>query len=529
MQAIWGKIKDKFTLEFYYLPMKNVEKFRSSLTALLTGAGATMVALTSIAHVTVLSSFDDLPSDTWNELLVMIAASGTATIFVLGLLHSDLYRHFSQITHREDLARLEARRDPLTGLPNRKALLEALEEAVASIQASNAETCMAILDLDQFKSVNDTLGHEYGDELLKQVAARLTNSRFKGNAYRLGGDEFAIVIQDCGLVSARSLCQELCNELEGTYVVNGAMATIGCSIGIAPIEAELNSANILRHADLAMYRAKLSRNSVATFDQDMFEELNRKEELAYRLRQAIESKTGISARFQPVFTPSKRISSLEGLLRWNDEIFGTVDPRETIDVARSNNTIDLLSIKMAKDFFRFVERDSEIMLRINVEAIQLARTKFIDELALVIEAYRARGGRLQLEIQEADFLNHSERMATATREVEEIGAIVAIDDFGSGTASLSYLRDLGVAGINLDRGFIESARRSGSIAVLKSNITLAKSFGMSTTCKGITDEEDEAIAIQAGCDYLQGFMYGRPEAIEFFSGDLTSSRFKLRA
>ena len=488
-----------------------------------------MVALTSIAHVTVLSSFEYLPSSTWNQMLVMIASSGIATVLVFGLLHSDLYNHFAQITQREDLARLEARRDPLTGLPNRKALLETLEEAVASIQVAGGDICMAILDLDQFKSVNDTLGHECGDELLKQVAARLADSDFEGNAFRLGGDEFAVLIRDCDLMSAGSHCQELCKELAGTYIVNGAMATIGCSIGIAPVEADLNSANILRHADLAMYRAKRSRNSVATFDQDMFEELNRKEELAYRLRQAIESETGISARFQPVFTPAKRVSSLEGLLRWNDEIFGPVDPRETIEVARSNNMIDLLSIKMVKDFLGFAARDSEITLRINVEAIQLARARFMDELALVVDAYRARNGKLQLEIQETDFLNHSDKMVAATREVEEIGAMVAIDDFGSGTASLSYLRDLGVAGINLDRSFLETARRTGSIAVLKSNITLAKSFGMSTTCKGITDEEDEAIAIQAGCDFLQGFMYGRPEAIGFFSGDLMPSKVQLKA
>ena len=248
-----------------------------SLGSMLASAGTAMVALTGIALVVVTSSFDGIEIGKWQQLVLMIGASSCATIFIMGLLHGDLRKYYEKLAIRERSALREARTDTLTRLPNRKALIEDLRAAIKNAEAGETQDCLVIADLDEFKNVNDTLGHEAGDALLKIAASKLNSILAPDHGvYRLGGDEFALILKSCDLREAAKICANVQDELSGSHTIGTKQARVGCSLGISEIVSRSTASDMLRRSDFAMYQAKFKRGSVSIFDGEMRDQFVRR-------------------------------------------------------------------------------------------------------------------------------------------------------------------------------------------------------------------------------------------------------------
>ncbi|MEE1877695.1 EAL domain-containing protein [Altererythrobacter litoralis] len=490
---------------------------KHSLASILVAAGTAMVALTGLAVVAVTSSADGLPADDWKQLSLMMCSSSCATIFVLSLLHADLKKFYAQLADRERFARREARLDGLTELANRKALYEDLA-SITETTSSAEPGCLAILDLDEFKNVNDMLGHGIGDHLLIEVASRLRCALPQNSwAYRLGGDEFAIIFHGYGLGEAKQACEKIREELTRDYFVAGLHAAVGCSVGAAEIKAGGSLSEVMRRSDLAMYEAKSEGNGVAVFDDRMERELSRSTELTVRLRESLENKVDISTKFQPIFNREMELVSLEGLFRWCDREFGEVPACEAIQIAKKSRLLNHISLFVAQIACDQVGRLDRIRLCLNLEVVQLFDANFMKELSEMIHASSIGAARVQLEFSERDLVDYWDKIKLPLHGLVEQGFLVAVDDFGSSNASLTRLASLGVSGVKLDPSVLRFAQESGNISVMRAKTNLAHSLGMSVTCNGISTAEEEDIAHQSGCDFLQGYRLGRPHPLGVFA------------
>jgi diguanylate cyclase (GGDEF)-like protein len=468
-----------------------------------------MVAMTSLATIAVAVALGANSADYFSGFFLMIVCSSSATIFVFSHLHLELKQ-------REQQVRTEARTDPLTGLPNRKAMIEALDEMILEHRNEGTSPCLALLDLNDFKNVNDTLGHEMGDELLIQAAKRLRHCLPSHQIFRLGGDEFAALFHGEGLTKAQNLGRNLHHAVAGTYTLKETRAAIGCSIGIAQVEDDLTCSDLMHRSDLAMYKAKRSRSFVEVFDQAMRAQASRKAELADRLKDALRDGAGIALKYQPIFTRELRIEALEVYFRWFDEEFGAIPPREAVQIARLTQQIDALGLFVASRAIRILKKIPAMTVCINIEATQILDTRFSEALEEMVVNFGLSNSNIQLEIEEAEIVAYGSKIAPVLKGLADSGFTIAVDNFGSSTSSLTELQSLGISAIKLDYSVLQFARAARNIAIIRAKVNLASTLGMRVTCKGIGDQEDEAIAIEAGCDYLQGFKYGRPDNAEAF-------------
>ncbi|MBO6608523.1 MAG: EAL domain-containing protein [Altererythrobacter sp.] len=489
-----------------------------SLASLLVFAGSAMVALTGVAQAVLFSSTDAFADGIWTQLIVMCGTSSCATIFVLGLLHNDLDKYYAQILERQEEAQLEARRDELTGFGNRKALIECLSDARSDLPTAEPVSYLGIMDLDHFKNINDTLGHEAGDALLQQVAERIQAvAKSKAKVYRLGGDEFAVTFLSCKLKEVLRICSEIRSRILDEFLIGQTQALVGCSIGIAKTDKRYQESEWLRRADMAMYKAKNGGVGIAFFDKSMELEAKRKTELSLRLTRAFEEKENLSAKYQAIFSTDKRIVAVEALFRWFDPDFGMIATDEAIKIARQNRLLDQISLFVAEKAAATVSEAADLALCVNVEAIQLLDENFTRQLYACLLENGLDPIRVQLEIGEADFVEYADQLVSPLSRLVEQGFTIAVDNFGSSNASLTHLKKIGVKAVKFDPSILQHARESDNPTVLKAKTNLAKSLDMVVTCKGISDKVDEDLAMSAGCECLQGFYYGRPDAISSFT------------
>lgn len=482
-----------------------------SLSSLLVGAAVTMVAISSLATVAMTSAVHSDSTISLSSFFVMLACSSGATILVFSRLHAELGL-------RERQALTEARTDPLTGLSNRKAMVEALEHVTHGCKDAAAPSSLVLIDLNNFKNVNDSLGHEMGDELLVQVANRLRAKLPENQIFRLGGDEFAALLTGMAKGEAKDACRRLHQEIAGSYALGETHAKIGCSLGVAEVETNLTSSDLMHRADLAMYRAKRARSFVEAFDQRMQAEQTRKAELCDRLRQALKQGTGIALKYQPIFSRELRVEALEVYFRWHDEEFGAISPREAVQIARLTQQIDSLGLMVVASAVNVLERNPTMIMCINVEAMQFLDTRFAEALEQIVISRGCETSHFQLEFEEADIAAYGAKLAPVLRGLADSGFTIAVDNFGASASSLTELRSLGISAVKLDHSLLIHARETRNISLLRAQVKLAAALGMKVTCKRIGDQEDETIAIQAGCDFLQGFKYGRPDSADAFLG-----------
>ena len=403
--------------------------------------------------------------------------------------------------------------DVLTKLANRALFQVRLCEALTRI----GNVAVLYIDLDRFKDVNDTLGHPTGDALLRLVGRRL-NNRFRQSdtVARLGGDEFAVVIASGTHHIAEVTARHVIEVLTRPFEIDGEEITIGASIGIALAPADGTDPHVLmKHADLALYAAKADGRGIHRFfEQRMGDQLQTRRNLESNLRAAI-THDDLDLFYQPlVRAGSGVVSGLEALMRWRHPVRGLVQPDEFIPLAEATRLIIPLgawSIRRAcADLARLPD---DLRMAINLSPVQFRSRELVRVVRDALQDSKLPAERLELEITESTLIKDAEAAAIILREFRSLGVRIALDDFGIGYSSLSYLRKFPFDKIKIDKSFIDDlGKRQGSDAIIRAVTGIARSLDIETVAEGVESLEQYDRVVQEGCDHVQGFLFGRPMA-----------------
>ncbi|HMK40085.1 MAG TPA: EAL domain-containing protein [Methyloceanibacter sp.] len=419
----------------------------------------------------------------------------------------------------EDQIRHLALHDSLTGLPNRLQFHQHLDRAVSRAKRHGQLMAVFGLDLDRFKHVNDTLGHATGDALLAEVAARLKESvRESDLVGRLGGDEFAIVAEDLAAPEdAMRLARRVCTALGEAYHVNGHELATSASIGIAigPVDDAEPSDTLLKNADLALYRAKEDgRNTFRFFEPAMDAALQKRRRLEADLRAALR-KNQLYLDYQPQFDlESGRLTGYEALVRWWHPTEGEISPTTFIPIAEETGLIVPLGewiLHTACSYATTWPLDTN--LAVNLSPAQFKTQDVYGLVRRVLSETGLEPHRLELEITEGIILQNTDAVMETLKRLDQLGVSIAMDDFGTGYSSLSYLTRFPVKKIKIDRSFIDTLGTSPQTSAIVSSIVgLGQSLHVTITAEGVGTEGQAAMLKKWGCDQVQGFYYGKPDA-----------------
>jgi diguanylate cyclase (GGDEF)-like protein len=432
----------------------------------------------------------------------------------LGRLAATFNRMADGIAERERRITQLAFNDVLTGLPNRALFHQHLDLELRASERNGGTVALLCVDLDDFKSVNDTLGHPVGDSLLRAIGDRLNAQLGQCFVGRLGGDEFVIVANGAADESPARLAQRVIETIEAPLAVDGHQINAGASVGIAlsPGDGE-DSRALLKNAELALYRAKeLGRHTFCFFEEALNARAQERRRLESDLRTALKEGQ-FELFFQPLFDlSSNRIGSFEALLRWKHPTRGSTGPTDFIPVAEETGLIVELGAWALREACRQAMRWPEhIRVAVNVSSVQFRRPGLAD---VVLQALTISGldpKRLELEITESIFLEGSESTFKVLHSLRALGVRIALDDFGTGYSSLSYLQRFPFDKIKIDRSFIQHLlTRPGATAIVRAITDLARALGMETTAEGVEESEQLAELRQHGCSSVQGFLFSRP-------------------
>jgi diguanylate cyclase (GGDEF)-like protein/PAS domain S-box-containing protein len=417
----------------------------------------------------------------------------------------------------EDRIERLAHYDSLTGLANRNLFKGSCDEALDKYSRLNMPFAVLLLDLDRFKSVNDALGHQCGDALLKQVAGRIkAQARTVDTAARIGGDEFALILapglsalQDGAAILAARLVQAIAEP----YEIDGHPVVIGCSIGVAMVpEHGTRIDEILRNADLALYKSKNDgRNCFNLYSPEFKAEADERNILEIELREAI-WREEIEVFYQPVFELSTgRANSVEALARWRHKTRGLIPPAEFIPVAEECGLIvELGNLVLAKACRHAVTLPNDIKVAVNLSALQFASGNLVDSVMLALADSGLAETRLELEITESVFLADSQENLKTLERLKRLGVSIALDDFGVGYSSLSYLTAFPFDKVKIDKCFIDRIGRRETLAVLGSIVQIARTLNLSIVAEGVETYEQVEKIRSLGIALGQGYFFSKP-------------------
>ena len=438
------------------------------------------------------------------------------------LLHDSVARLSQSMTDREELGhRLEheATHDPLTQLPNRLAARVTLAAALERARRAGTAVAVLFLDLDGFKQVNDTHGHDIGDRVLAATAERLQGTLRGGDMVaRIGGDEFVVIAEQAGDAYAMlELGQRLIDEVSTPITVGSIATRVGASVGVAlALDGETDPDLLLRDADLAAYRAKSGgRGRVELFDEHLRAEVSRRIDVELALRSGIEAGE-LELYFQPVVNPAGITQSLEALVRWNRPGHGLVPPGDFIAVAEGSDLII--------DLGRWVLRNAcehlvlwgddpdlrDLSVGVNLSGRHLLSLTVLDDVRAAFELTGADPNRMVIEITETVLMADLPLVVDHLEQLRSMGIKIAIDDFGTGYTSLTHLRRLPVDVIKVDRSMVVSAERPADALVLKLLVDTVHSLGLRLIAEGVETLEQLERVETLGCDQIQGYLFSRP-------------------
>ena len=470
-----------------------------------------------------LSWTPDRPGD---AMISQFAGALGAVIVLFIALFAYVYHRMrsaaQQIASRERQIHRLAGQDELSGLPNRRTFDLRLDQELAQLGRAKSALAVLLLDLDRFKAVNDTYGHNAGDELIRQVASRLTTIlRLGDTVARLGGDEFGIIQTHMTTPNASAaLGQRILDALTAPFEIGGVAVTIGCSIGIAHAPQDgTDRSTLLRLADTALYQAKNEgRNRYSFFEPQMNRALQLKRMVEEDLRNAI-ANDQLLLHFQPqVSIDGASIVGVEALVRWPHPEHGMIPPSEFIGIAEERGLIVPLSEWVLRRACEQARQWPGIKLAVNVSPIQFRHKDFVASVIRVLDETGFEPERLELELTEGVVVEDADAAEAAMMDLRAHGVSLALDDFGTGYSSLIYLRRFAFDKIKIDRSFLEYMEATGESAILVHSVVhLGRALGLRVCAEGVETAEQHRFLQAIGCHELQGFLFSKgvpPEEID---------------
>jgi diguanylate cyclase (GGDEF)-like protein len=465
--------------------------------------------------------------------VIALAIAGCIASVLLGALILALgtgrRRAFGLVARRTDQLRHQALHDALSGLPNRTLILDRVEQLLARCRRNDTVGAALYIDLDGFKDINDTLGHEAGDQLLQAVATRLTTAlRGVDTIGRMGGDEFVVLVEDGSLhVAPEHVAERLLEVLRQPFELDAASRPIvvTASIGIA-IGDRNTAGDLLRDADIALYRAKAAgRNCYKLFRPDMETAGRHQYELDFDLRSALDNQQ-FRVFYQPIYDLADlSIVGAEALIRWQHPTRGLLQPDEFVPLLEASGRIVDVGRWVLHDACRqaklWADQGHELSMSVNVSARQLDRDSIIEHVAEALTASKLEPARLVLEITETALMKDTELTASRLHALKALGVRLAIDDFGTGYSSLAYLQRFPVDCLKIDRSFTQAVGQSAEAgALMHTLVQLGKDLGLKTLAEGVETTAQLDHLRGEAVDRAQGFLLARPLSAEAFESQL---------
>jgi diguanylate cyclase (GGDEF)-like protein len=405
--------------------------------------------------------------------------------------------------------------DRLTGLLNRHQIGEQLADSIRQARRSNATLALLILDLDRFKQINDSLGHEVGDRVLLDASERLKTCLRQGDIVaRVGGDQFALLVHGVDHRGAESSARRVLSAISHPCSMDGLQFTLTCSVGVALFPSDAADADqLVRHAETAMQRAKIGGRACYRFHQQRHNaDLRQRMRIDHAMRQALASQR-FRLKYQPqIELRTGAVVGAEALIRWRDPELGEVSPADFIPVAEDTGFIiaigDWVLSQAVRQAAAWLLTGMAMPVSINVSALQFQQQDFVDRVAAVLREHGLPGHLLELELTETILVVDADEALDRLSKLAQLGVQLAIDDFGTGYSSLSYLKRFPIERLKIDRSFVQGVPLEDSDSgIVRAIIQMSRALGLRVIAEGVETEAQRAFLLEAGCDQFQGFLY----------------------
>jgi diguanylate cyclase (GGDEF)-like protein len=483
---------------------------------------------------------DDMPIGylTWTTrrpgqvLLTIILPLVVLAILATGQFAATMFRRLKRAS---DTLTYEAKHDALSGLPNRVEMVDKIESFLHRniVKGDSARAVAAYIDIDRFKDVNDTLGHQAGDQLIKLVGQRL-QARIRRDDFlsRFGGDEFAILSIPVGLEGYWAIAKRIAQAFESPFSINGQKIRVTASIGLAVApDNGVTADELMRHADVALYEAKSQgRDCAVLFSPEMAKRVEHRRSIEVDLRAALEDDQ-FRLNYQPIIScETGAIVGVEALLRWRHPIRGETSPMEFIPIAENAGLLPALGEWVFDQAMKDSKRWPGLEISLNLSPVQFRHVDLAEALRRLATKHDVNPDRFVLEITEGVLLEASEHTNSILESLRAMGFKTALDDFGTRYSSLAYLCNFKFDKIKIDRSFVSRISKDGnSRSIVQSVVRLGRVLGMDIVAEGVENELEATTMIDFGCTEMQGFHFSKPVSAEEISGLLCTSFQVLRS